>query len=163
MTRRTLLAAAVAVASGCVSQKEIQSVDWPQVGRAVGSGPGLIYFWALWSRPSVELLSSVAELASEHEALPFVAVCLDDDPDAALPRAASITRTLTASLEHLLVRLDFERLEADFQLTEPPAAVVFAATGEPLARLEGDSLTPERLDAFAAEAAAMMTTPPLGR
>ncbi len=161
MTRRTLLAAALA--SGCVSKEEISAVDWSQVGRAVRSGPGLIYFWALWSRPSIELLSSVAELAREHEALRFVAVCLDDDPDAALPRAASITRTLTASLEHLVVRLDFERLEADYQLTEPPAAVVFAAAGEPLARLEGDGLTPDRLDAFAAEAAAMMTTPPLGR
>jgi len=161
VTRRTLLAAAFA--SGCISKQEISVVDWPQVGRAVGSGPGLIYFWALWSRPSVELLPSVAELATEHEALRFVAVCLDDDPDAALPRVASITRSLAASLEHLVAPLDFERLEAEYQLTEPPAAVIFSAAGEALARLEGEGLTPDRLDAFAAEAAAMMTTPPLGR
>lgn len=161
MTRRTLLAAAVA--SACAPPAEISVVDWPRVSQLAAHAPGVVYFWALWSRPSVELLSTVAELADQYAELRCAAVCLDDDPSAATGRALSVTRALPVSLTHFIAPLDFERLEADYQLTEPPAAVIIARSGVPLARLQGDGLTPDRLDAFAAEAAAIMTTPPSGR
>gem|GEM_PF-3295570 len=161
LTRRACLAAALAV--GCGAPKQIAVLDWPQLRGKAGVRPGLLYFWALWSRPSVELLSTVAEIAAEYDGLPVAAVCLDDSPAEAAAQAEAIVQSLPVWFDHYVTPLDFERLLADFAVSAPPAAVVREAAQVEPVRLEGEALTPDRLDAFVAEAAAIMTTPFLGR
>lgn len=161
LTRRAWLAAACAV--GCSAPNQVAVLDWPQLRDEFSARPGLLYFWALWSRPSVELLSTIAEFAGEYDDLPVFAVCLDDDPAQAAARVEPIAKSLPLWLDHYVAPLDFERLLADFAVSAPPAALVRDDSRPAPVVLEGDALTPDRLDAFVAQAAAIMTTTLLGR
>ena len=158
MTRRSLLS--LPLFTACAERRETRVADWAAVRAAAQPAPSLLYFWALWSRPSVELLPTLRETALEYPALRFAAVCLADDPAADQARAASLAESLGGAAECLVAPLDFDRLTRDFGVSEPPAAVVYARENDGPARLEGEALTPDRLDAFAAEAAAIMTTSP---
>ena len=134
MRRRAVAFLALALAgASCVSEPDRRG--WESLRAAVQGAESpvtAVYFWAPWSRASVELRPSIAELGREYEGLGvgLLEVCLSDAPDDCRDAAGG-----------WVAPVDFERLLADYGAAEPPALAVFSGGGP--AVLSGDALTPE--------------------
>ena len=102
----------------------------------------MVYFWAPWSRESVELLPSIHELSQEFEGVSgrFVTACLEETPADGCPLEPSDA----VVAEEWVLPLDFERMLADYGVEAPPALVMFRGTGKTV-RLSGQDLTPAAL------------------
>lgn len=109
---------------------------WDELRTAVASVEApvkAVYFWAPWSRSSVELKPSIEELGREYEgALSLLQVCLSEAPDDGCGDPADGSGWTAP--------LDFERLFAEYGVAEPPALVVFGPGGRGV--LSGETLTP---------------------
>ncbi len=136
MSRRTpgilhlaLLTAAITV--GCAQAPEVQDIgpdEWSELEST--SVPRVIYVWASWSRPAVELLPTVVELESEYEPLgvEFRYVSLDVDSAAA---ALDIMREIEGPPFYRLA-LPLEQASALVGIQAPPAVLGFAPDGRRL-------------------------------
>ena len=145
-----LVAAAICASalfvSACGSSLSVEEASWDELRAeadyASAEAPLVYYFWAPWSQESVELAPTVAELAFELEgSARFVLVCVDDDV-AEARRASKRMRPGEGDwLPTRIVPVDFDRMLAEFGVSEPPALAIFAGGISP-AVLDGPEMTP---------------------
>ncbi len=145
----------VVLGAACSSSQSIQVGNWDQLTAQTRSGDSqavLVFFWATWSRRSVELLPAVRELALEHEGadVRWLSVCLNDEPEQARADAMHLLGEDSSPFETWIVPVDFDRMLAEYGAAEPPAAVFLDSSGQVRRLLSGTDLTPAALaDALA--------------
>jgi thioredoxin 1 len=65
-----------------VSVRQVTDVDFDQ--EVLGSGrPVVVDFWAPWCGPCTRVTQVLEALAGEHDTIDFVALDIDENPDAA--------------------------------------------------------------------------------
>lgn len=142
------MATAAWLVVGCSGDSGPQEVDWDGWSRALERRSGLItvvLVWAPWSRPSLEALPAVVELAREYEGAPvrFLAAGVD----------AGRSRPLEFSpMSDFRLQLEPTEALARLGIQDPPAAFVYGSDGALLWRLTLEERDPEFTPANLADA-----------
>jgi len=109
--------------------------------------PAVVLLWAEWSRPAVELLPAIGELADEYEGrgVVLLAVCLGEPRGSGMKAAL---RRLPASVRQFSLAEEPPLTLSRYGLRDVPAALVYSPAGELLYTLESSEhalLTPADL------------------
>ncbi len=129
-------------------ERRLDEAGWRQTLGGIAQTPTVVFFWAPWSRSSVELLPSVVELEGEYPAVPFLYVNFESDDEGLLRRLDPIG-------PRYRLAVDYGAALEELGVPEPPAVRIYAAGGRVMRTLAGDDVTPDDIAAAIEQAAGL--------
>ncbi len=122
--------------SGKPAAETLDAAAWRSTLTSIAQTPTVVYVWAPWSRPSVELLPTLVELEREYAAVPFLYLCLESADGDLLDELDSQGR-------HLHLDVEYGAAVEDLDIPEPPAVRIYGVGGRLLHALtSGDGANP---------------------